>query len=449
VKQSRQNRKKKFEKAFLLTLGCAKNEVDSEVLAGILSRMGIEIVDNAEETDVIVINTCGFITAAKQESINSILEAVEIKKADPQKTIIVWGCLSERYENDLKKGIPEVDAWFGVENFKLLGAFFGSGAADESVQVCENRHRFGPSHTAYLKIADGCNHNCTFCAIPGIKGKLKSRSIQSLLREARLLAESGVKELILIAQDTSSYGRDLGRENNLCSLLRELLEIERFQWIRIMYVHPDRVTDELIDLIAAESRICNYIDIPLQHIANPILKKMGRQTSQEQIISLLRKLRSRIPDIVIRTTFIVGFPGETDEMFEELISFIQQTKFDRAGAFIYSPEDGTPAADFIPAVDEAVAQQRLDVFMTEQQLVSESLNEAAIGQMVKILIDGRDESEGLLYGRTAGDAPEIDQTVWVKASLPAGEFADVVITEYSEYDLVGRIKNGGDVDGKI
>ncbi len=430
--------------ALLLTLGCPKNEADSEVLGGLLQRLGYRITEEAEQADCIFINTCGFIEAAKSESIETILAAVELKKQDPHKEIIVWGCLSQRYGEDLKKGIPEVNHFFGVEPYAELGRFLSGGAYCWSGEEYQERVALGEKATAYLKIADGCNHHCTFCAIPDIKGRQRSRTPESLLPEAAALARRGVRELILTAQDTTSYGADLPGPLSLPELLHRLLDVEEFEWLRLLYLYPGRIDDRLLELIGSEVRICNYLDIPLQHISDPILKRMGRPQRQKEILSLLERLRRSLPGVVLRSTFIVGFPGETEAMFRELLDFMEEIRFDRAGAFIYSREEGTVAAGFAPAVPEKVARERLDRLMLLQQEISLGNNEKRIGQMDTILIEGYDQESGRSFGRSQGDAPEIDQLVWVEGRLPPGKFYQVRYDSCSPYDLVGRITNGDD-----
>ena len=430
-------RSTKRPRVALVTLGCPKNEVDSDVLAGELERHGITWVQDAADADAVLINTCGFIEAAKRESIDAILAAVELKKDDPRKKIAVWGCLSERYKGEIEKEIPEVDAYFGIEPFAELGGWL----LGESYRISPTAHRdrlvSTPPHVAYLKIADGCDHRCTFCAIPGIKGPYRSRTPESILDEARSLVRRGVKELILIAQDTSRYGLDLPEPSTLPDLLHALAAIPELEWIRVMYVHPLHVDDALIDCLASEPKIVKYLDMPLQHIADPVLRRMGRGHDGQRVRDLIHKLRSRIPNVVLRTAFIVGFPGETEADFETLIDFITETEFDRLGAFVYSQEEGTAAAAFEPAVAPEVAQGRYDRLMGQQHEIIQIRNESHVGQVMPVIIDGYDPEEGMFFGRSPGDGLDIDQLVWVEGEPPIGRIVRVRIESSSAYDLVG------------
>ena len=425
------------KKVALVTLGCPKNEVDTGVLAGELKRGGLELVPSQEDADVILINTCGFIEDAKKESIDAILRAVELKKNDGERKVYVWGCLSERYKNDIMLEIPEVNGFFGVESYEKIGkALLGTSYRWQS-NAHSGRLLSTPSHTAYLKIADGCDHRCTFCAIPMIKGKTRSRSIENLVEEVNAFADRGVKELHLIAQDTTAYGKDLAEGVDIVRLLRELSAIDGIEWIRLMYAHPSHVTDSMIELIADTANICAYLDLPLQHAADSILKRMGRGLNRDGIENLISRLRQRIPGLVLRTAFIVGFPGETDDLFDDLLTFIEEQRFERLGAFVYSPEEGTEAFAMEPTVPVQTAEERYDILMRKQQDISSEINRTFIGKTIHVLVDGYDEEEALFYGRTEGDALEIDQTVWIRGHASVGDFIDISIDAVSSYDLMG------------
>lgn len=427
------------KKIALITLGCPKNQVDSEVIAGVLGRGGKTLVGNPEEADIILINTCGFIEEAKKESIGEILRAVELKKNGRDRKVYVMGCLAERYRGEIEKEIPEVDVYFGVEPYEQVGRFFLGTSYRWSEKAFGNRILSVPSHTAYLKIADGCDHQCTFCAIPLIKGPYRSRSIDGLMDEACALIRRGVKELVLVAQDTTAYGSDLKDGTNFVSLLERLVSLEGLEWIRIMYGHPDHVTEELIQLMVREEKICRYIDLPLQHISDEMLKAMGRRTRKKSIGHLIEELRDRIPGVVLRTTFIVGFPGETERMFQELVDFVHVTRFERMGAFVFSPEEGTKAYNLRPTVPKKVAEERYQVLMKVQQEVSFQANRFLEAKILPVMVDGYDYDQRLFFGRSEGDGPDVDQTVWIKGEAPVGEIVPVRIEGCSAYDLMGKI----------
>ena len=427
------------EKVALVTLGCPKNEVDSGVLAGELVRGGMRLVEDVEEADIILVNTCGFIEEAKRESIEAILRAVELKKNGRDRKVYVWGCLSERYRGEIEKEIPEVDGYFGVEPYREMGRFFFGPSYRWSEEALNRRVLSTPSHTAYLKIGDGCDHECTFCAIPLIKGKYRSRSVESIVDEAAVLAGRGVKELILIAQDTTAYGSDLGEGTHLVGLLKRLVSVEGIRWIRIMYGHPAHVTDELMELISGEKKICRYLDLPLQHVSDEILKAMGRSPSKKRIQRLINTLRNRIPGLTLRTTFVVGFPGETDRMFQELLDFVQETRFERLGAFVFSPEEGTNAFEFKPRIPQRIAEERYRVLMEVQQEISRERNRSLESKILPILVDGYDSDQGLFFGRGEGDGIDVDQRVWIRGKVPVGEIVPVRIEGSSAYDLMGKV----------
>jgi ribosomal protein S12 methylthiotransferase len=422
----------------MITLGCPKNEADSQVLAGELLRHGFEMIDEPVQSNILLINTCGFIEAAKQESINTILQAVQLKADHPEKKIYVWGCLSERYRGEIEKLIPEADGFFGVEPFEEICRLIADHSYKWDESFYPNRMHSAQAHTAYLKIADGCDHLCTFCAIPGIKGRYKSRPPDSITAEARALAQKGVQELILVAQDTTFWGQDLPGQPSLVRLLEALLEISALQWIRVMYVHPARLSAEFLNLIALEPRICSYLDMPLQHISPAVLRRMGRNTPPEMIKEAIENIRSLIPDITLRTAFITGFPGETSKDFEDLEAFIRQVRFDRLGVFVYSREEGTPAFSLKPRISLKTAEDRYHRLMDLQSVISEELNRKMVNRVMDVLIDGYDGQQHCFYGRTQGDAPEIDQLVWIKEDVPIGRVIPVRITESAAYDLYGE-----------
>jgi len=423
-----------FRKAAVVTLGCPKNDVDSEILAGQLVRSGIELVVEPRDADVIYINTCGFIEAAKRESIDTIFNILELKKQDPAKKIYVWGCLAQRYGKELAETIPEVDGYFGVEPFQEMLARTSDPDSVWDDGAFKDRVLSTPPHTAYLKIADGCSHECTFCAIPLIKGPYRSRPMQSLWSEAESLVRKGIKELILIAQDTGGYGMDL-KGGDLVALLKGLVAMPGLSWIRMMYLHPSHIHEDLLALMEDEEKICRYVDIPLQHIDDTVLKAMRRPGNGAQIRKLIGRLR-KIPDISLRTAFIVGFPGETDRAFQTLLDFVQETRFERLGAFVFSPEEGTAA--YTPDFDCKIGESRYHRLMETQQPISLQINQGLVGRTLPVLIDGRDGKGKLFFGRTQGDAPEIDQTVRVKGAAETGEIVRVRITSASAYDLEGR-----------
>jgi ribosomal protein S12 methylthiotransferase len=425
------------EKISVITLGCSKNTVDSERLMSQLKLNQFELVDNAESADSIVINTCGFIDAAKEESINSILSAIELKKKGKLKKVVVAGCLSERYVEDLRKEIPEVDAYFGTEAYEEIVDEFGG---DLKYELLGERVITTPKHFAYLKISEGCDNPCSFCAIPLMRGKHKTKPMEELISEAESLAKQGVKELIIIGQDTSDYGNELYGKRNSAELLRKLSGINGIEWIRLLYVYPSHVPEDLIDEIASNPKICKYIDIPLQHISDSVLKSMRRGITRRRTLELLNNLKVRIPNLTLRTTFIVGYPNETEKEFNELCDFIREVKFDRVGVFNYSIEENTPSFILGDPLTSEEKEERKATLMEIQREISEEKNRALEGQIVKVIID---RAEGDYFvGRTERDAPEVDGEVLIKASeisLRIGEFYDVEIYDSNEYDLYGKI----------
>ena len=434
----------------IVTLGCSKNKVDSERLAASLSHRYDIVHDSDKKSEVVIINTCGFIGDAKEESIDTILEYAELRRAKKIKKLYVTGCLSQRYRKDLQEEIHEVDGFFGVESVQLIAKdILSQDSADSATQQLGNsvsqeynheRILSTPSHYAYLKISEGCNRRCAFCAIPLIRGEHVSVPMEDLLKEAELLAKKGVKELILIAQDLTYYGRDIDGQYHIVDLVKRLLEIKEFEWIRLHYGYPQGFPDELLDLMNNEPRICNYIDLPLQHISTPILKNMRRGVDKEQTVNFVLNARKRVPGIAFRTTFIVGFPGETEEQFEELCDFVKEMKFERAGVFAYSPEEGTPAYEMEDDVPEEVKQERVDTIMAIQQNISLETNEKRVGTVEKVLID---RIEGDYYiGRTQYDSPEVDDEILISvdsAELNVGDFVNVKLVKADYFDLYGEV----------
>ncbi|MDO5310435.1 MAG: 30S ribosomal protein S12 methylthiotransferase RimO [Clostridia bacterium] len=438
-----------YKKVSLTSLGCSKNLVDSEQMLASLTGAGFEIVENEEDADVIIVNTCTFIDAAKSESIECILELARCKQENC-KALIVCGCLAQRYKEQILSEMPEVDAVIGTNDYGSIAEIIrsleseGSGIVrcGEAYAESENfeRNRLTPSYTAYLKIAEGCDNHCTYCIIPSIRGKYRSRKTEDIVDEAKRLAADGVSEIVVIAQDTTYYGTDLYGEGRLPQLLTELCKIDGPEWVRVHYCYPELVTDELIDVFANEPKLCNYFDIPIQHCSDRILKLMGRKTNSAQIRALIDKIRSRIPDAVIRTSLIVGFPGETEEEFEELCDFVREVGFDRLGVFTYSREEGTPAYSLDNQLDEDEKERRRDLVMLIQSEVSEEKNEAKIGTCVRVLTEGRDEIIKSWYGRTYADSEEVDGKVFFKSDrkIKPGEFANVEVEQCMEYDLFGK-----------
>ena len=413
-----------------ISLGCSKNLVDTEMMIAHYKDEGYVVVSNPEDADIIVINTCGFIESAKQEAINTILEMAEYKKQNCKK-LVVTGCLVERYMEELKKELPEVDLFIPIKEYSKM--FEKLDMHNRVITTGEN--------FAYLRIADGCSNYCTYCAIPYIRGPLKSREFEDVIKEAKELREKGYKEIIIIAQDTGRYGLDLYGEPRFVELLNEIAKID-FKWIRFLYTYPEMITDELINVVKANDNICDYFDIPIQHISNRVLKRMGRKGDGESIRNVVKKIRKEIPDAIIRTSLIVGFPGETKEEFNELKEFVTETKFNRLGVFKYSMEDGTPALKLDGHMDEKIKQERLDIIMAEQQGISKSFNDSLIGKEFECLIDGITDDDKYYIARTYMDVPETDGLVFVEAekSHQVGDFVNVIIEDAVEYDLIAKEK---------
>jgi ribosomal protein S12 methylthiotransferase len=448
-----------MKKVGFVSLGCPKNLVDSEVMMGQLAAAGYEITPNAEEAETIVVNTCGFIESAKAESIEAILEAARLKNEGKAKRLVVAGCLVERYRDDLMKDLPEVDAFIGTNQINEILT-----VADEKIDVRSlpllpignktatyiydydtPRLRATSSHTAFIKIAEGCDRPCAFCSIPSMRGSFRSRRLGSILKEAADLAAQGVKELVLIAQDSSRYGEDLGEADALAKLMRGLCEVEGIEWVRVMYTYPTHISDAFLDVLATEPKAVKYLDIPLQHASRNVLKLMKRGGTRESLERLIAKVRARVPDITIRTTFIVGFPGETEADFEELMTFVRNCEFDNVGVFTYSDEEGTPAFELPNKVDAKTAKQRRARLMKEQAKISKRKNQQKVGEVVRVLFEGVSQESDLLWqGRTEGQAQEIDGYILINDAPEdfepkIGEFYNVEISEAHNYDLIGRI----------
>lgn len=439
-------------KVGMISLGCPKNQVDAERMLALMDAEGWEIVDYVDGCDVVIVNTCGFIDDAKKEAIENILDMVELKKEGVIGKIIVTGCLAQRYKEEIVTEIPEVDAVLGIgangDIIKTVEEVMSSVTTVEKYPPrCDlpldgQRILTTPQHWAYLKIGDGCSNRCTYCTIPSIRGNMRSREMENIIEEAKQLAELGVKELILIAQDTTSYGLDLYGELKLPELLNELCKIDSIEWIRLLYCYPDRITDELIETIKTQDKIVNYIDLPLQHADDKILKAMNRRGDQALIRSVIEKLRTEISDVVIRTTFIVGFPGEGEDEFETLAEFVNEIEFDRLGVFTFSPQEGTPAYDMDDQVEDDVKTRRGEVIMQDQYSIMEEKNNEKIGKTFKTVVEEYDGYTDSYVGRTYMDAPEIDGLVKFTSEkdLDIGDFVDVEIFDVDEYDLIGEVK---------
>jgi len=433
----------------MVSLGCPKNQTDAEIMLGILADCGHEIVANPKEAEVIIVNTCGFIDPAKQESIDACLEMAEYKKTGACRLLIMTGCLSERYHDSIKKELPEVDASIGAGDFHKIAEVIKEAEKEyvclwghQNDEIPENLPRIltTDSYTAYLKIADGCDNNCTYCAIPMIRGHFRSREMADIIAEAKELAKNGVREIILIAQDTTRYGKDLYGEYSLDKLLLELCKIDGIHWIRVHYLYAEAITDSLISVIAQNEKICAYFDMPIQHINNEILRRMARRTNRAEIEEKIRKIREKMPDSVFRTSIIAGFPGETEEQFDELYDFLKEAKLDRVGVFAYSQEEDTPAAKFDGQLSNEVKEERRDKLMELQQGISLEKNKAKIGKVIEVLAEGYDENNFMYYGRSRGDSIDVDGTVYFAAEdeIEIGSFVKVKILDADEYDLTGK-----------
>ena len=438
-------------KVGVISLGCAKNRVDAEMLLYRIRNAGYKLCEDVAMADVAIINTCGFIESAKQESIEEILELSELKKEGKIKAIIVTGCLAERYKEEVMKEIPEADAVVGI------------GANDDIVKIIDEvlqgkkqqcfpdklllpleggRIQSTPYYYAYLKIAEGCDNHCTYCAIPMIRGKFRSRKMEDIIAEAKHLAEKGVKELVVVAQDTSLYGKDIYGELMLAKLLKKLCEIDGIRWIRVLYCYPDKITDELLQVMAEEEKIVKYLDLPLQHCNGRVLKTMNRKGNKEELVELIAKIRKKVPGIVLRTTFIAGFPTETEEEFAELENFAKEVRFERVGCFAYSQEENTPAAKLEPQIPEDVKERRAEIIMENQQEIMEEFCQKLDGKTIEVLVEGYDQYAECFFGRSAWDAPEVDGSVFftVTGRKPApGEFVKVKIDDFLNCDPIGEM----------
>ena len=438
-------------KILFISLGCDKNLVDTEVMLGLLASRGYEMTDDENEADIIVINTCCFIHDAKEESIQNILEMAEYRKTGKVKALIVTGCLAERYRQEIMDEIPEVDEVLGTTAYdRILDAVDEALAGRHSVMLSDidalplpdtRRLVTTGGHFAYLKIAEGCDKHCTYCIIPKIRGNYRSVPMERLIKEAEYLAEQGVKELILVAQETTLYGKDLYGEKSLHRLIRELCRIRGIRWIRILYCYPEEITDELIQVMKEEPKVCHYLDLPIQHASDTILKRMGRRTSKQELIDNVGKLRREIPDICLRTTLITGFPGETQEQHEELAEFVDEMEFDRLGVFTYSPEEGTPAAAMPDQIDEEIKEERQAELMELQQEIAFDNAENMIGREMLVMIEGKVADENAFVGRTYRDAPNVDGLIFINTDeeLISGDFAKVKVTGALDYDLIGEL----------
>lgn len=440
-----------------ISLGCPKNLVDSEIMAGTLMKEGYEIVGEATEADTVVVNTCGFIDDSKRESIQKVLQMSELKGDGGIRRLVVAGCLTQRYKEDLVEGLPEADLFIGSGEFQNIGQILKKH--DEGIKTKTYFHfptylqeestprvNSQPGHRAYIKISEGCLKRCAFCAIPLIRGNLQSRKLESIVNEAKLLAKDGVKELIIISHDFTDYGWDLRKKNseakeNPVELLRALSEVEGIEWVRVLYLYPDGITPELVQLIKNRKKLVKYFDMPLQHINDEMLKQMNRKMTKAEIEEVLNMIHAEIPEAVIRTQFIVGYPGETEEQFEEVLEFMERHRFDRVGCFKYSPEDNTPAGKKENQIDEEIKEQRFDRLMSLQQEISREKHEALIGSVVDVIVEGpSEETELLLQGRTSQQAPDIDGVVLInEGNAKVGDIVKVKITESMEYDLIGHI----------
>ena len=438
-------------KILFVSLGCDKNLVDTEMMLGMLREKGYDFTDDENEADIVVVNTCCFIGDAKEESINTLLEMAQLRKDGKIKALLAAGCLAQRYREEIQKEIPEVDAILGTMAIEEIAEAVEEVLAGKSRNhyrdlnsapaIYRNRVVTTGGHFAYLKIAEGCNKRCTYCIIPKVRGDYRSVPMEELVAQAEKLAEGGVKELILVAQETTLYGVDLYGEKKLPALLHELAKINDIQWIRILYCYPEEITDELIETIVSEPKVCHYLDIPIQHASDNVLKRMGRRTNEEELRERIEKLRERIPDICLRTTLISGFPGETQEDFEELYRFVNEMEFDRLGVFPYSREEDTVAAEMPDQIEEAVKEARRDELMELQQAIAFEKAEEMVGKVLDVMIEGKVADEEVYVARTYRDAPNVDGYLFLNtaASLMTGDFVKALVTDSNEYDLIGEV----------
>lgn len=437
-------------KVGIISLGCDKNRIDTEIILAKLEN-SYEITNNPEEADILIVNTCGFIESSKQESIDTIVDMGEYKKKHNCKILVATGCLTQRYGKELIELMPEIDILLGVNDYTDLIKHIDKFLVDkEKIVKCEysnesinegKRVITTDKHSAYIRIAEGCNNFCTYCIIPKIRGKFRSRKLENIVNEAKALSENGVEELILVAQDTTIYGEDLYGEKSLVKLIQELSKIDKLKWVRILYCYPEEINDELIEEMATNDKVCNYLDIPIQHISDNILKRMARKTNKETIVNTIKKLRNRMPDMVLRTSLIVGFPGETEEDFNELKEFVQEYKLDNLGVFTYSQEEGTPAATMENQVEENIKKKRQRELMIIQQDLCKCLNKEKINKVYEVLVDK--ENDQYYVGRTKGMAPEIDGLVYIEKTtkINKGDFVKVKVNKALEYDLIGVVED--------
>lgn len=436
----------------MVSLGCPKNQVDAEMMLANLIADGFELTNDETQADAIIVNTCGFIEDAKREAIDNILEVAQLKKSGKLKALIVTGCLAQRYKKEMQADLPEIDAIVTLgqnENIARIvrdainskeQLLFSSSVSD--MALSGDRILTTPQYMAYLKIAEGCDNCCTYCAIPKIRGRYRSRQLDDIIAEAENLANSGVREITVVAQDTTRYGEDLYGKSMLPELLKRLNEIDKLKWIRVLYTYPERISDELLDTVANCDKVLKYFDIPIQHASDDILKRMNRKSDNKGLYGLIDKIRTKIPDVTLRTTMIVGFPGETDEDFTTLAQFVKSAKFDRLGCFMYSQEEGTLAAEMDDQIEPDIKERRYEVIMTEQSVISETLAQSKIGETFEVLVEGYDRLNKCYYGRTKADAPDIDGKTFFTSEkkLNDGEFVNVKITDTIEYDLVGELE---------
>ena len=436
----------------MVSLGCPKNQVDAEMMLANLIADGFELTNDETQADAIIVNTCGFIEDAKREAIDNILEVAQLKKSGKLKALIVTGCLAQRYKKEMQADLPEIDAIVTLgqnENIARIvrdainskeQLLFSSSVSD--MALSGDRILTTPQYMAYLKIAEGCDNCCTYCAIPKIRGRYRSRQLDDIIAEAENLANSGVREITVVAQDTTRYGEDLYGKSMLPELLKRLNEIDKLKWIRVLYTYPERISDELLDTVANCDKVLKYFDIPIQHASDGILKRMNRKSDNKGLYELIDKIRTKIPGVTLRTTMIVGFPGETDEDFTTLAQFVKSAKFDRLGCFMYSQEEGTLAAEMDDQIEPDIKERRYEVIMTEQSVISETLAQSKIGETFEVLVEGYDRLNKCYYGRTKADAPDIDGKTFFTSEkkLNDGEFVNVKITDTIEYDLVGELE---------
>ncbi len=441
-------------KILCVSLGCDKNLVDTEMMLGLLNKDGYSFTDDENEADIIVINTCCFINDAKEESVNTILEMAELKKTGKCKALIVTGCMAQRYKQEIIDEIPEVDGILGTSTYDEISAVLKKALGGEHGVSCFHDLNALPEvqtermlttggHYAFLKIAEGCDKHCTYCIIPSLRGNYRSVPMERLLKEAESLAEKGVRELILVAQETTLYGVDLYGKKMLPELLHRLAQIAGIYWIRIQYCYPEEITDELIETIRTEEKVCHYLDIPIQHASDNVLRRMGRRTNQAQLREMISKLRTAIPDIALRTTMIAGFPGETEEDHEEVMRFVDEMEFERLGVFAYSAEEDTPAAAFPDQIDQEVKEERRDEIMELQQEIAFEKSESMVGRVLDVMIEGKVADEPAYVGRTYMDAPGVDGYIFVNTgeAMMSGDFVRVKVTGSSDYDLIGEVYN--------